>query len=192
MEPSRNHNYIKLSLFAVIFIGFGIFLLNAVGQLFIREVVYEVALELPSEVSGDIKIGAKAPHWELSDLAGIRHSTSDFLGKPLVIIFWTTWNPLAADQIKVLDDYLLRQDETLFEVVTINSQEERSIVANFMRRGGYRVKVMLDETGETGEEFKVQTVPLAYFLDKEGIIQDIFVGVLDGQMIEARLSKTLQ
>lgn len=171
-------NYITLAVIIVVVLVFGIFLLNAMGQLFISEIVQEVVVE---EVSGEvvgIDINKKAPHWELAGLAVDKVALSDFLGEPLVLTFWTTWNPKAADQIKIFDEYLSQNNETIFKIVAINSQEDKSVVSSFMRRGEYQVKVLLDESGAVGELYKARNLPITFFLDREGIVRDIFIGVL--------------
>jgi len=184
----ETNNFIKIGLIALALLAAGFLLLNIAGQLFIREVVQVVSLGegANAEITG-VAIGEEAPFWELGDLAGQKVALSHYQDKPLVVTFWSTWNQIAADQISVFDRYLARDTNTLFEIITINNQEGRGIVSNFMRRGGYQVRVLLDETGAVGELYKVKSLPVTYFIDKEGIVRDIVIGAMSEKMLEERI-----
>jgi len=171
----------------------GAFLLVIVGQSLIKEAVQEVSIKDKTEARSDgVGIGDRAPHFELPDLVGDTNSPSDFLDKPLTITFWSTWNSISADQIKIFDDYLAKDTKPIFAVVAINNQENSSVVESFIRRGGYKLKVLLDEVGAVGELYKVTTLPLTYFIDKEGVIQDAFTGILSEEMLLEKSEKIIR
>lgn len=183
----RVQNYIKWGLAILLFIGLAIFLLNIAGKIFIEEIVQEVVIKKEEKVFG-LNLGEKAPAWQLSDLNDNYFSLSDFLGKPLILTFWASWNSLSTDQIKIFDEYLAIHSQSLFQIITINNQEDKSVVSNFIQRGGYQVKVLLDPTGQVGELYKVRALPLTYFLDKDGVIKAIFTGVLSQEMLVEKAS----
>ena len=185
-------NFLKWGLIVLAIIVPGIFLLNMVGKAFIQEIVQEVSIKEEERKAFGIGIDEKAPHWELFDLEGNSVKLSDFLGEPLVITFWAGWNSMSADQIKIFDEYVSQNKKGLFEIVSINNQEDKSIVLNFIQRGGYQVPVLLDETGEVGELYKVRTLPITYFLDKNGIIKDVFAGALSKEMLVEKVQKIIQ
>jgi len=171
----------------------GLFLLFFIGQSVVEEVVQEVVIEdMGEKKSFGINIGDKAPHFELRDLEGNKNTLTNFLGEPLIITLWTTWNPLSADQIKIFDEYIARDTKPLFSIVTINNQEDKSIAENFIRRGGYKIEVLLDEDGAVGELYKVTTLPLTYFIDKDGVIQDAFTGILSERMLLEKAEKIVR
>ena len=193
--------FIKKSIFPILFIV----IIASLGTLFLayfgESLISEVTLEIPIEdreakVSG-VKIGEKAPYFELKDLDENPVAITGLLGKPFILTFWTTWNILSADQIKIFDDYLVAREkenngiEALFDIVTINSQEDKSIVSNFMRRGGYQVKVLLDEDGSAGEAYHARNLPVTYFLDADGIIRDVSLGILSEEMLLQKIEKII-
>jgi len=192
-EPPRR-NFLTYAKWGSLVIGslvVGLFLLMLIGRFFIQEVVEEVVVEDTARPSTVLVVGDKAPHWELKDLEGREIALTDYLGTPLVLTFWTSWNERSFDQIKIFDDYGIKNREPLFAIVTINSQEDKSIVTNFIDRGGYGVMVVLDETGEVGEEYKIRNLPITYFVDEKGIIGDIFVGALSEAMFVERATRLL-
>lgn len=169
----------------------GVFLLSLFGRQIIREVTQEVAIDEEAAQFG-IAVGEMPPPFQLSDTEGGSTALVDFLGRPLVLTFWTTWNSMAADQIAIFDMYLTEHDRGLFEIVTVNNQEDKSVVSNFIQRGGYRVQVLLDEDGAIGELYEARSLPLTYFIDKEGVVRDVFVGVLSGEMLEQKIETIIR
>lgn len=167
----------------------GVLLLRSLGGLFISEVVQDLNIEQSDSATSDVE--QKAPYFELENLKGEQVKLSDFLGKPLVITFWTTWNLDAVDQLKIIDTEVLKERKDVFEVIAVNSQEDRSSVANFVERGGYDVVVLLDISGAVSGEYKARNLPVTYFVDSEGVIREIYVGVLSGDSIVDKAGKIL-
>lgn len=185
--------YLKYAVTASIFVIAVFLLLKFSGNFLVAEVIKEVAIEKREEVL-DAKIGKPAPYFELFDLNGVKVKSTDFLGKPLAIIFWTSWNAESADQIKILDDYLLESPIAKSGVVhflTINSQEDKSAVLSFITRGNYKVRALLDESGEITEKYDARSLPASYFIDKEGVLKEVFIGVLGEKILVEKIEKLL-
>jgi len=178
-----NKEHVKIISAIILVAIFGFVLLSIVGRFFITEVVQEVEIKDASTKIFGTTIGEEAPHWELVNLDGKMFKTAEFLGRPVVLTFWSTWNQYSADQIRVLDNYLSVNQDSLAVIVTINSQEDRSAVSQFIKRGEYDVPVLLDESGAVSEEYRIKALPTTYFLDSDGIIVDVFVGALSEKML---------
>ena len=180
---------IILIVLAAFLVGF--LLLGIIGKSLINEITEEVSLE-SYDVVTDVKTGERAANFELQDLDGNINKISDFYGAPLILTFWTTWNQSSADQIKILDDYSSRDTRNLFKIVAINIQEDKSVVANFVKRGGYKVKILLDESGAIGELYNAHNLPAAYFIDKDGVLRDVYIGILSEQMLVEKAEKVIK
>jgi len=172
----------------------GVIVLIISGQFFIGEIIQEVDVPDPTNITRVVALGEKAPLGELADTSGNMVRLAEYIGKPLALTFWVSWNPLAVDQIKVFDSYLLGEDtrKELFQIITINNQEDPSIVKNFIRRGGYQVFVLLDEDGAMGERYSIQTLPITYFINSEGIVQSVFTGVLSEKTFIDKIEELLR
>src|SRR3989344_3742706 len=181
----------KLTLMIFVGLVVGVVALNFVGGMFIGEITTDI--EIP-EVGYDssAESGKPAPYFNLSSLGEENISLSDLSGAPLVLTFWTTWNTLAADQVKILDDYLSRVGNNGPRVVIISSQEDKATVANFIKRGGYALDSLLDELGVVTERYSAHNQPVTYFIDATGIVQDVFVGVLSEKMFEEKLEQLIR
>ena len=170
----------------------GVAALNLLGGFFVREVIQEPVLVESLETSNGTGLGKPALYFELPDLAGNTIKSSDFLGVPVVLTFWTTWNSAAADQIKILDDYVRKNNEILFKIITISGQEDKSVVTNFMNRGGYKIEVLLDESGAITESYQARNLPTTYFLDEKGMLQEIFIGILSERQLVKKAESLLE
>ena len=181
---------LKRILISFVLLVVGIVAINLIGESFISETTQEVTLlgEERSKVV-DVELNEPAPSFELTDLEGVEKSLSDYLGSPLIITFWTSWNAHATDQIKILDDYITKEPDDEFQIITINNQEDKSVVSSFIRRGGYSIPVLIDDNGSVGELYKARSLPLTYFLDEKGVIKYIFIGILDEKSL---IDKTVQ
>lgn len=184
--------YIKWILIVIGILVLIFLILRLVGGIFIKEITQEVSPKTYENKNVIAGLGKEAPFFELPDLDGNKIKLSDYFGSPLIITFWTTWNSPSADQIKVIDDYLSKNKNGLFKIVAINSQEDKSAVSNFIKRGGYQIQILLDEKGAVGESYRARNLPVTYFLDKNGIIKDIFIGVLSEKMLVDKSEKIIR
>jgi len=176
-----NKKHIQWILITAIIVIVGIFILQIVGKLFIKEIVQDVIVEEPKQISS-VVIGEQAPHFDLANFVGQKTALSDFFGQPIVLTFWTSWNSMAVDQINIFDKFLSNNNQS-FTIITVNNQETRNVVSQFMRRGAYQVTVFLDESGAVGELYEIRNVPTTYFIDRDGVVQDIFVGILSEKLL---------
>jgi len=171
------------AIFSFIYLGGSALVLNVAGE-----------QNAGTHASGAGLLGNRLPYFDLPDLAGNRVRSSDFADTPLVIVFWSTWNTEAADEMHILDQYLgdKTSQNQLAKIIAIDSQEERSIVSSFMSRGGYRVQTLLDAQGVAGERYGIKSLPAFYFIDRAGVIREIYVGMLSQQALMNKLEKILQ
>jgi len=182
--------YIKWGLIVFVVIAGLIILLNITGKFFVTELVQNVILLGAEEKTALQPAGGKrAPYFNLPDLSGRRVASSDALTKPMVLLFWTTWNNASVDQLAVLDTYVNKQESLPFAVFTVNSQEDAATVKNFIRRGEYRLPVLLDERGALTEQYQARTLPATYFIGADGFIKDVVVGVMSEQELTVRVKK---
>jgi peroxiredoxin len=136
------------------------------------------------------KLDYPAPDFALPDLAGKEQKLSANKGKATVLSFWTTWNPLAQDQFVILDLYYKSiKDSRNVALWAVNSQEDKSVILNFIRRGSYDLPVLLDEKGMVGELYKISILPITYFIGKDGRVKEIYIGILTAEDLKDKVQK---
>lgn len=182
----------KVIIITILILVSGVVALNLSGRFFIPEVIQESTLTESPEIIDTVGVEKPAPFFDLSDLTGKTIKSSDFLGVPTIVTFWTTWNSIATDQIQILDAVERNDTRNLFKIVAISSQEDKSAVNTFVSRGGYTVDVLLDESGAITEIYQARSLPATYFLDKKGVIREVFIGVLSEKQLVEKIEKLFE
>ncbi|MEI6296854.1 MAG: TlpA disulfide reductase family protein [bacterium] len=133
--------------------------------------------------------GNPAPYFELQNLNGKFVKFSDFSGTPFVVLFWNTWNENSKKQFDILSG-LIRKGDNSFNIVAIDSQQDRAIVLDFIEKGGYSKKeVLLDKNGAISDLYEARNLPVIYFIDDNGLLRDSYIGLLGENEIVDKISK---
>jgi hypothetical protein len=174
---------VLVALFFILYLG---------GASFVPSIAGQKTSDIP--VSGEGLLNNQLPYFDLPNLVGDRVRSADFIHQPLVIMFWSTWNTQAADEVHILDQYLTNQppQSQVVKIVAIDSQEEKSTVSSFMFRGGYQVQTLLDTQGIAGERYALKSVPTFYFVDSAGVIREIYSGMLNELTLMNKIENILQ
>jgi hypothetical protein len=110
--------------------------------------------------------------------------TNIFLrGKPTIISFLNTWSPFVTTQIGFLEEV----DKKVVSVLVIMPAESVSSVEIFKKRGGYSIPIIADPDATLVEPLSIQSLPVHFFLNKKGIIQNIRSGVLTGDELSGNV-----
>ena len=140
------------------------------------------------------QVGKLAPDFELPGLDGQAVSLSGLRGKPVLINFWASWcEPCRFEMPFIQEIYEGWTGKTpSLVILTINLGESPSRVERFMERYGLSFPVLLDTSQNVALEYNIRGIPTTFFIDKDGIIQDIKIGAfLNRTEIEMRLSKII-
>jgi cytochrome c biogenesis protein CcmG/thiol:disulfide interchange protein DsbE len=135
--------------------------------------------------------GFLAPGFTLESHSGEKFDLEDQKGKVLLINFWTTWCPPCRAEMpaiqRVYTDY---QDEGLV-VIGINAtdQDELTSVKSFITENQLTFPILLDNDGEISRKYNLHSLPTSFFVDQNGIIQDVVIG---GPMAEALLRSRVE
>ena len=138
------------------------------------------------------EIGKLAPDFELSSLDGKVVSLSDFRGKPVFLNFWATWcGPCRFEMPFIQKMYEGLSNEGLV-VLAVNVQENPTRVKEFVESFGLTFPVLLDTNSEVRLAYNIRGIPTTFFIDKNGIIQDIKIGAFASEVeIASRLNKIM-
>jgi len=119
----------------------------------------------PKEVRAD-----QAPDIVLNDLEGGQFRLSDQRGKPVLLIFGTTWCSACREEIPHLKDIYARYAKRELIIVNINVRESLDKVSRYAHKYELPYRSLLDENGAASERYGIRGVPALILLDEEGMI----------------------
>ena len=143
---------------------------------------YEVKFVLPTiagtvEALGDLKLGAPAPPFSVSDLDGTTVALESMRGEKIVLVeFWATWCPPCRMVLATLRrmEPTLRDDNV--EVLSVNQGEAAEQVRRFVASEGIPFHVVLDPDGAVSASYHVTSLPTMVLVDRRGTVRWIHVG----------------
>ena len=112
----------------------------------------------------------QAPDFVLNDLEGSQFRLNDQRGKPVLLIFGTTWCPACRDEIPHLKDIYARYATRGLIIVNIDVRESRDKVSRYADKNGLPYRSLLDENGAVSEMYGILGVPSLILLDEAGMI----------------------
>ncbi|MBO9202583.1 MULTISPECIES: TlpA family protein disulfide reductase [Niastella] len=150
----------------------------------------------------DSMLTVQAPLFKMKDMNGKVASLSDYKGKVVVLMFWSTWcQPCHLDfpsVNNVIKDYA---GDTSVVFLFIDTREKasnyRELVQEDLRSHHYDFNVLFDEMGPDGMQSKYYTaygmigIPTKFIIDRNGIIRYQLIGY-NSKMKNEEAAITLQ
>lgn len=131
-------------------------------------------------------VGRRAPSFTLPNTKGKLLNSAELNGKMTVLSFMSTWSPAAREQIGLLTEL---SKNTAINVVPVAVLDQPGRVEAILRLGGYNLPMLVDRDGTTLADYLLQDIPTHIFLDRDGIIKKVMVGVLSKEELLANLAK---
>jgi thiol-disulfide isomerase/thioredoxin len=137
-------------------------------------------------------LGEPAPGFQFQGPGGQPVSLSDLQGSPLLLNFWATWCGPCRMGMPYLQQIWDEWQEDGLLLLAINIGESPSDVEGFMQGQGFSFPVLLDSEGAIAEQYGIQAIPTTFFIDSDGIIQEVKVGAFQSMAeIEDSLSRLI-
>jgi peroxiredoxin len=126
---------------------------------------------------GGLKVGAKAPDFELKTLSGDTVKLSDLKGKKVMLNFWATWCPPCKAEMPAMEEFHKEAgDEVVILAVNIDPHLD---VKAFVDENGITFPIPLDTEDKVNETYQVLSIPTTYFIDTKGNIGNKFIGAMN-------------
>lgn len=127
----------------------------------------------------DIAVGSESPDFTLTNLDGEEVSLSDYRGKIVIVNFWATWCKWCDLEMPDLNKIYTENEDIV--VLAVNVMEDEQTVKEYIEAGGYEFEVVFDTDGKVSSDYLVNGLPNSYFVDKDGILQFIKVGMITNE-----------
>ena len=135
---------------------------------------------------GRLQIGQSAPDFQLTSSQGNDYTLSDYQGHPVLLNFWATWCGPCVEEMPQLQR-VFEANRASGLVVFAVSSEALDQIAEFGADHDLSFPLLVDEGGRISNQYRVSAFPTSYFIDAQGVIQDIVIGSMDRRGFESHL-----
>lgn len=113
----------------------------------------------------------RAPNFTLKDLNGKEVKLSDFLGKGIILYFWSTTCPICVEHMDELNRMYPILKEKNIEFIAIGMGETKNRVNRFIRKSPVDFPILLDTNGKVSQAYVILGPPSFVILNKAGYIR---------------------
>jgi cytochrome c biogenesis protein CcmG, thiol:disulfide interchange protein DsbE len=136
-------------------------------------------------------VGYLAPDFTLENLLGQAHTLSDYRGQPVVLNFWATWCPPCRVEMPYFDRAQMKYNGRS-TILGVNQGEFSSTVRDFQARQPVRYPLLLDSNNDVSLRYNVNSLPTTIFIDADGVVQEVIIGIISQAVLEARIESLLR
>ena len=123
--------------------------------------------------------GKPTPPLARADLAGKNVDLSDLRGRVVLVNFWATWCEPCRDEMPSVARLQEKLKGKPFEVLAVNFGESSAKVADFVRKEGWSVPVLLDPDKESAGAWGAKGLPMTFLVDARGRVRYYVYGERD-------------
>jgi peroxiredoxin len=133
--------------------------------------------------------GHPAPDFELTTPSGQTLRLSDYRGQPVVVNFWASWCAPCRAEFPEFQQAAVDNADTLV-IIGVNNTvtDQADKIPAFLEEFGITFPIGLDTTGQVGQTYRVLGLPTTVFIDRNGIVSEVFTGPLNKAYIESKIS----
>jgi thiol-disulfide isomerase/thioredoxin len=121
------------------------------------------------------QIGQLAPPLQVTLTDGSLMDISDFRGAPIWINFMATWCPQCTTELPMMDRFQ-NQLKGAMTLLVIDVGEDRATVKDFIKGLDVDLTVGIDPDGSIQSAWGANALPVHYWIDAEGVVQQIVYG----------------
>jgi peroxiredoxin len=126
-------------------------------------------------------VGYLAPDFKLNDLEGREVRLNDQRGRPVMLNFWT-YCDICKEELPYIQSVYEERGSLLPDLVVlaVNVSQPAEQVEEFVRYNGFTFTFLVDTWATVASDYYIKEIPTTFFIDRNGVIQDVHVGLLRG------------
>ncbi|KUO64118.1 MAG: hypothetical protein APF84_08395 [Gracilibacter sp. BRH_c7a] len=140
-------------------------------------------------MSGCSALGFKqeAKDFTLPDFNGDMVALSDYQDENIYLNFWASWCEPCVQEMPAIEKIYQENKDKGLVILTVNTGEDKATVEEYMKTNGYTFPVLMDLEMEVARQYKTASIPVSFFINKEGKI----VTKKEGLMTEEEMRKAI-
>jgi len=133
-----------------------------------------------------------APDFVLLDLNGKEVKLSDFDGKAMVVMFWTTWSKPCQDQLKALTELHQQYGGKDFTVLGISLDDKgANEVKAFADAQKLNFPIVMGDYKIVQDFGGLQAIPTTFVIEKHHFVVQRHVGIIEKGTLETELKSAM-
>jgi thiol-disulfide isomerase/thioredoxin len=136
--------------------------------------------------TGKLAPGDAAPDFSYTLPDGTTRRLSDHQGLPVVLNFWATWCLPCVEEMPEIERIYSEAGGEL-AVLAVNRNELPEAIARFAPRVAVSFPLIANIDGAIGDRYAVTSLPTTYFINSDGTIGAVQIGVLTPSVLAERL-----
>lgn len=145
-----------------------------------------------AEYDGPPEVGEAARDFVLNDVDGRPVQLNDLRGRPVILNFWATWCAPCRVEMPDLQAVYERHQADGLVILAINREETAVTVRDFFYDElDLTFTPLLDEAGDVSRLYSVANYPTSVFVDDEGVVTAVHLGLMTEEQIEGYLADTI-
>jgi len=129
--------------------------------------------------------GAERLPLAAASLDGRKVDLRDLQGRVVLVNFWATWCEPCRDEMPAIARLQEKLKGQPFDVLAVNYGESRERIAEFVKREGISLRVVLDPDKQAAEAWKAKGLPMTCLVDAGGRVRYWAFGEMDWNAGEA-------
>ena len=97
----------------------------------------------------------------------------------VLLNFWATWCPPCLIEMPSMQRLKQALVDTPSSILAVNAKESKGKAWRFQRMLDVDFTVLLDKTGQAGEDWNIAVYPTSYLIDPSGHIRYVAYGALE-------------
>jgi cytochrome c biogenesis protein CcmG, thiol:disulfide interchange protein DsbE len=136
------------------------------------------------------QVGKLAPEVALFALDGHATRLTAFRGHPVWLNFFATWCVPCKAEIPDIEREYRKFHRGGLEVLGLDQQEPKSLVAAFVGPFGLSFPLFIDR-GDAADAYRVHAIPTSVFIDRNGFVRALHTGAMTMDQMETDLKKIM-
>ena len=155
----------------------------------------DIPANLPNQIgvnatltqSGSIAtVDQPAPAFTWRDAQGATRNLADYRGQRVILNMWATWCEPCRSEMPDLDRAHTNNDVV---VIGINKGQNIDVIPPFIDEIGVSFPLISDPDGDVSLAYGARNLPTSVFIDREGVVRAISIGILSAEALTLQLER---